>query len=56
LYNNSAETRIAPAPIGLPYVLHTFDADTGSSRKSHIVCMRTKLNVGAGQIGAKLAS
>jgi hypothetical protein len=54
LYANSAETRVAPAPIGLPYIFHTFDADVGS-RKSHIVCMRTKLNVSAGQIGAKLA-
>jgi hypothetical protein len=45
---------VAPAPIGLPYIFHTFDADVGS-RKSHIVCMRTKLNVSAGQIGAKLA-
>jgi len=55
LYKNGVETRIAPAPIGLPYIFHTFDADTGSTRKSHIVCMRTKLNVSAGQIGAKLA-
>ncbi len=55
LYHNSPETRVAPAPIGLPYIFHTFDADTTRSRKSHIVCMRTKLNVSAGQIGAKLA-
>ena len=55
LFNNSAETRLAPAPIGIPYIFHTFDVDTGISRKSHIVCMRTKLNVNAGQIGAKLA-
>jgi len=55
LNNNSAETRVAPAPIGLPYIFHTFDSDTGSSRKSHIVCLRTKLNVSAGQMGAKLA-
>jgi hypothetical protein len=55
LYNNSAETRVAPAPISLPYVLHTFDADTGAGLKSHIVAMRTKLDVNAGQIGAKLA-
>lgn len=55
LYNNSPETRVAPSPIGLPYVFHTFDADAGAARKNHIVCMRTKLNVSAGQIGAKLA-
>jgi hypothetical protein len=57
LYNNSSETRIAPAPVGLPYILHTYDEavtpqDPG---KCHIVCMRTKLNPAAGQIGAKLA-
>jgi arylsulfatase A-like enzyme len=56
LYNNSPETRIAPAPIGLPYIFHTFDEDAGSTRKDHIVCIRTKLDVTAGQIGAKLAS
>lgn len=55
LYNNSAETRVAPAPIGIPYVFHTFDDDPGNTRKGHIICMRTKLNVNAGQIGAKLA-
>ncbi len=56
LYNNSAETRVAPAPIGIPYIFHTFDAEPISGAgKSHIVCMRTKLNVNAGQIGAKLA-
>lgn len=55
LYNNSAETRVAPAPIGLPYIFHTFDADIGITKKNHIVSMRTKLNVSAGQIGAKLA-
>jgi arylsulfatase A-like enzyme len=25
LYNNSSETRVAPAPVGLPYIFHTFD-------------------------------
>jgi hypothetical protein len=55
LYNNSAETRLAPAPVSLPYILHTFDAYSGLTGKSHIVGMRTKLNVSAGQIGAKLA-
>ena len=56
LYNNSVETRVAPAPIGIPYIFHTFDAQPSNIMKqSHIVCMRTKLNVNAGQIGAKLA-
>jgi arylsulfatase A-like enzyme len=55
LYNNSPETRIAPAPIGLPYVLHTYDADANSGRNNHILCLRTKLDLNAGQIGAKLA-
>jgi len=57
LYNNSSETRVAPAPVSLPYVFHTCDEWTtlpGTS-KIHLVCMRTKLNVNAGQIGAKLA-
>ena len=53
LSNNSTETRIAPAPVGIPYVLHTFDASQGPG--SHIVCMRTKLDLNAGIIGAKLA-
>jgi arylsulfatase A-like enzyme len=55
LYNNSAETRVAPSPIGLPYIFHTFDEDPTPGIKNHIVGMRTKLNVNAGQIGAKLA-
>ncbi|MGO4881076.1 MAG: sulfatase-like hydrolase/transferase [Bryobacteraceae bacterium] len=57
LYNNSSETRVAPAPVGLPYVLHTFDQlqTIGGVTKSHIVCLRTKLDLNAGQIGAKLA-
>ena len=54
LYNNSAETRVAPAPVGIPYILHTFD-DGLQFQMAHIVCLRTKLNVSAGQIGAKLA-
>ena len=29
LYNNSAETRVAPSPIGIPYIFHTFDDDAG---------------------------
>ena len=56
LYSNSAETRVAPSPIGLPYILHTFDAEAANiASKSHIVCMRTKHDVSAGQMGAKLA-
>jgi arylsulfatase A-like enzyme len=54
LYNNSTETRVAPSPIGLPYIFHTFDGNKGSG-KVHIVCMRTKLDLNARAIGAKLA-
>jgi arylsulfatase A-like enzyme len=54
LYKNSAETRVAPSPIGLPYIFHTFDGDVSGGKK-HIVGMRTKHDVTAGQIGAKLA-
>jgi arylsulfatase A-like enzyme len=54
LYNNSAETRVAPAPVGIPYIFHTFDNATTSSL-SHVVCLRTKLDVSNGVIGAKLA-
>jgi hypothetical protein len=54
LYNNSTETRIAPAPVGIPYIFHTFDA-APQFNKSHIVCLRTKLDPAAGAIGAKLA-
>ena len=57
LYNNSSETRVAPAPIGLPYIFHTFDQAIGASNPGncHIVCMRTKQNVSTTQPGAKLA-
>jgi len=57
LYNNCAETRVAPSPIGIPYIFHTFDQlqSIEGVTKSHIVCMRTKLNLNAGQVGAKLA-
>jgi hypothetical protein len=57
LYDNSSETRVAPAPVGLPYILHTFDdpVEAANPGNCHIVCMRTKLNVEAEQIGAKLA-
>lgn len=54
LYNNSKETRVAPAPIGIPYIFHTFDG-ASIAGKNHIVCMRTKLDLSAGAIGAKLA-
>lgn len=58
LYNNSSETRVAPGPVGLPYVLHTFDDahQTGLvASKYHIVCLRTKQDLSNGIIGAKLA-
>ena len=57
LYDNSSETRVAPAPVGLPYIFHTFD-ELGASAENplaHIVCLRTKHDHSAGQIGAKLA-
>jgi arylsulfatase A-like enzyme len=57
LYNNSSETRLAPAPVGLPYILHTFD-ELGPSKEnpvSHIVCLRTKHDRNSGTSGAKLA-
>ena len=54
LYNNTSESRIAPAPIGIPYILHTFDASPQAAQ-GHIVCLRTKQDVSAGVIGAKLA-
>jgi arylsulfatase A-like enzyme len=55
---NSRETRVAPAPVGLPYILHTFDESSplpASQGKCHIVGLRTKLDLAAGQIGGKLA-
>ncbi len=56
LYNNNAETRVAPSPVGLPYIFHTFDNPSPSvGGKNHIVCMRTKLDLASGAIGAKLA-
>ena len=54
LYDNGAETRLAPAPLGIPYILHTFD-DSGQGQKNHIVCLRTKQGVNAAAPGAKLA-
>lgn len=55
LYNNASETRVAPSPVGIPYILHTYDEGEANKSKSHIVCMRTKLDLNAGSIGAKLA-
>jgi arylsulfatase A-like enzyme len=55
LYNNSSETRVAPAPVGIPYVLHTFDGGGNSFAYAHITCLRTKQDVSAGVIGGKLA-
>jgi arylsulfatase A-like enzyme len=62
LYRNSSETRIVPGPVGLPYIVHTYDeapAYAGminpNPLKLHIVCLRTKLDLNAGAIGAKLA-
>jgi hypothetical protein len=59
LYNNSSETRVAPNPVGLPYVLHTFDdasaVGPAALSKFHIVCMRTKQDLASGAVGAKLA-
>jgi len=58
LHKNKGETRVAPSPVGLPYIFHTYDQEISSANnggKCHIVGMRTKLDVAAGQIGAKLA-
>ena len=55
---NRGETRVARAPVGLPYILHTFDESSplpASQGKCHIVGLRTKLDLSAGQIGGKLA-
>ena len=55
LYNNSSESRVAPAPVGIPYVLHTCDEGATAFTKPHITCLRTKLDLNAGAIGAKWA-
>jgi len=55
---NSIETRVAAPPVGLPYILHTFDESSplpASQGKCHIVGLRTKLDLNAGAIGGKLA-
>jgi arylsulfatase A-like enzyme len=58
LRSNGSETRVAPAPVGLPYILHTFDESSSlpkSQPKCHIVGFRTKLDLHSGAIGGKLA-
>jgi arylsulfatase A-like enzyme len=58
LRGNSRETRVAPAPVGLPYIFHTFDESSplpASQGKRHIVGLRTKFDLNAGAIGGKLA-
>ncbi len=58
LETNGSETRIAPYPVSLPYIFHTFDESSpapATQGKCHIVGMRTKLDLDAGQIGGKLA-
>jgi len=57
LYNNSSETRIAPAPVSVPYIFHTYDeVQPGSYTppKAHLVCLRTKLDPANGYYGGKL--
>ena len=62
LSSNSSETRVAPGPIGLPYILTSFDelksnenAGNLNYSKSHVLCMRTKNDPTSGVAGAKLA-
>jgi arylsulfatase A-like enzyme len=58
LRGNGSETRVAPAPVGLPYIFHTFDESgplPATQGKCHIVGLRTKLDPNAGAVGAKLA-
>jgi len=58
LYHNSGETRVAPPPVGLPYIFHTCDERVTPKENGgncHIVCLRTKLDLNARQAGAKLA-
>jgi arylsulfatase A-like enzyme len=49
LYNNSSETRVAPAPLGLPYILHTCDEGAGWVSK-------TPHHMPAHQAGSKCGS
>ena len=57
LYNNSSRDARGAGPVGhslcFPHVRRRSAA--AALANGHIVCMRTKLNVNAGQIGAKLA-
>jgi arylsulfatase A-like enzyme len=55
LYNNCSETRVAPAPVDIPYILHTFDGGGNSFPYAHITCLRTKQDLSAGCVGGKLA-
>jgi arylsulfatase A-like enzyme len=55
LYDNASETRVAPGPVGIPYVMHTCDEGSTGFSNNHIVCVRTKLNAAQGALGAKLA-
>ena len=55
LYNNTSETRVAPGPVGMPYVLHTCDEEGTNVAYRHITCLRTKHDPSRGVIGAKLA-
>jgi arylsulfatase A-like enzyme len=60
LYHNRRETRVAPAPVSLPYIFHTYDdvlpgQALKNNQKSHIAGLRTKLDAKAGIYGAKLA-
>ncbi len=55
LYDNASETRVAPEPVGIPYVMHTCDEGANAFSNNHITCVRTKLNASQGAMGAKLA-
>ena len=61
LTRNNSETRLAPAPLGLPYILHTFDEVTSTEYasvptydKTHVLGIRTKNDPANGVAGAKL--
>ena len=58
LQTNGKETRIAPAPLSLPYIFHTFDESNpvpAVQGPCHIVGFRTKHDTNANQVGGKLA-
>jgi hypothetical protein len=46
---------VAPAPVGLPYILHTCDESAQAFSKAHITCIRTKNDPNTGTVGAKWA-